>query len=70
VRSFDQRRDGGTQSNVAADIPSACPACQSSSITTTAKSPDVNTYWRCGNCGEVWNVSRRAARRAGVNPWR
>ena len=44
-------------------------ACQSSLVTTTAKSPDVNTYWRCGKCGEVWNVSRRASRRAAANPW-
>ena len=70
MRSFDPRADDGSRSNVAADIPSACPACQSTSIMTTAKSPDVNTYWRCGNCGEIWNVSRREARQAAVNSWR
>lgn len=35
-----------------------CPACRSSSTTTTADVPDVNSYWRCTACGEVWNVSR------------
>jgi transposase-like protein len=41
------------------DLPSACPACRSSSIVTTVKKPDVDTYWRCAKCGEVWNVARR-----------
>jgi predicted Zn finger-like uncharacterized protein len=67
---FGPRSEGGTRPNVAASTPSVCPACRSSSITTTAKSPDENTYWRCGKCGEVWNVSRREGGRAGVNPWR
>ena len=39
-------------------IPTSCPACQSSSIGTTAKIPDADNYWRCENCGEVWNASR------------
>jgi predicted Zn finger-like uncharacterized protein len=47
-------------------VPSTCPACQSSAVTTTAKVPDVNSYWRCTRCGEVWNV----ARRHGVAAWR
>jgi ribosomal protein S27AE len=59
-----------SSSNGPANIPSTCPACQSSVITTTAKSPDVNTYWCCGQCGEVRNASRREGRRSGVNPWR
>ncbi len=36
-----------------------CPACTSPSVTTTAKRPGADTYWRCEECGEVWNVSRR-----------
>jgi transposase-like protein len=36
-----------------------CPECKSPSVTTTAKHPDVDSYWRCERCGEVWNVSRR-----------
>ncbi|PYR15406.1 MAG: hypothetical protein DMG00_00560 [Acidobacteria bacterium] len=39
-------------------IPTSCPACQSSSIGTTAKIPDADNDWRCENCGEVWNASR------------
>jgi transposase-like protein len=42
-----------------ASPPKACPACKSPSVTTAAKHPDVDTYWRCEQCGEVWNVSRR-----------
>ena len=38
--------------------PTRCPACESSSILTTSKSPDVESYWRCTKCGEVWNASR------------
>ena len=57
-------------SNAAASIPSACPACHSSKITTTAKSPDANSYWRCDSCGEIWNVSRRHAVNSGAHTWR
>jgi hypothetical protein len=48
-------------SSAAATTPTACPACQSSSITTTARNPNENTYWRCIGCGEIWNVSRGGA---------
>lgn len=41
--------------------PGSCPFCQSSMIVTTSKSPDAESYWRCTNCGEVWNVSRAQA---------
>jgi transposase-like protein len=50
--------------------PSACPACTSASVTTTAKHPDIDSYWRCDQCGEVWNVSRRHKGRDGGLPWR
>jgi predicted Zn finger-like uncharacterized protein len=66
MSSFDaggQFIRGSTSSS--ADLPSVCPVCQSSSITTTAKSPNANTYWRCGKCGEIWNVSRRQLDRSG-----
>jgi predicted Zn finger-like uncharacterized protein len=43
----------------ASDKPVLCPACRSSEIVTTAKSPDADSYWRCTACGEVWNDSRR-----------
>jgi transposase-like protein len=47
-----------------------CPACRSSSVTTTAKRPDVSSYWRCERCGEVWNVDRRNERPGRPFPWR
>ena len=51
------------------NVPSACPSCQSSSVVTTAKSPDAESYWRCCSCGEVWNASRRRSPRTGVRSW-
>ena len=39
------------------DDPS-CPTCHSVSVTTTAKVPDDNSYWRCERCGDVWNRRR------------
>lgn len=65
--------DGGAErspSTAAVTVPRACPACESRSITTTARNPDENSYWRCSSCGEVWNVSRRAARPARIHGWR
>jgi hypothetical protein len=59
-----------SRSAAAVTIPTACPVCQSTSITTTARNPDANTYWRCDGCGEVWNSSRRASRPSGGRPWR
>ena len=50
--------------------PTSCPACHSRSIATTAPKPDENTYWRCGSCGEIWNVSRRDAAPTGGRSWR
>jgi predicted Zn finger-like uncharacterized protein len=50
-------------------IPTICPACRSSSIVTKAKSPDSDSYWRCMNCGEIWNVSRCQTDRHGARRW-
>jgi transposase-like protein len=64
--------DTGAATRVAAvaeTVPPACPVCQSSSVTTTARHPDENTYWRCGSCGEIWNIARRDARRP-YSSWR
>ena len=41
--------------------PTLCPFCQSTAVSTAAKRIDVSTYWRCGQCGEVWNAGRLAA---------
>jgi transposase-like protein len=51
--------------------PTHCPACRSSDVKTTSKVIDASTYWRCGACGEVWNVARlRAASRYQFDPFR
>lgn len=68
-RSGGLRARSSSASGSATEIPSKCPGCQSSSISTTAKTPDANSYWRCGRCGEVWNVSRRHDLRGGANRW-
>jgi transposase-like protein len=53
-----------------ARIPTACPACRSLSIATTARTPDEHAYWRCSDCGEIWNAARREANRSRVPTWR
>jgi predicted Zn finger-like uncharacterized protein len=72
VNSFDSGNGFAVRPapSAAMNLPSVCPACQSSSITTTVKSPDANSYWRCGSCGEIWNASRRHGMRGGANQWR
>jgi transposase-like protein len=50
--------------------PESCPACQSTSISTTSKIPDSSSYWRCTTCGEIWNDSRRDSVRNGGSKWR
>ena len=35
------------------------------SIKTTARRPNADSYWRCEQCGEVWNVGRRTSRAGG-----
>jgi transposase-like protein len=52
------------------EIPTRCPACQSAAISTAAATADVNAYWRCAACGEVWNAARRAAATSAHRPWR
>ena len=55
---------------VVTDRPVACPACRSQSISTTARKPDANAYWRCDGCGEVWNAARRTNGSRSASPWR
>jgi transposase-like protein len=64
------RFGNGARSTAEVTAPTVCPSCQSPSITTTARTPDESTYWRCGSCGEIWNVVRRDARRIGARSWR
>ncbi len=48
-------------SHDSADRPGKCPSCGSRDIVTTSKVIDASTYWRCGSCGEIWNVERQRA---------
>ncbi len=50
--------------------PTACPLCQSTKIVTRATSPDADSYWRCTNCGDIWNAARIAIDRDDVYRWR
>ena len=59
VNSFGNGAADRRGQAAAASLPTACPACQSLAITTTARNPDEHSYWRCSGCGEVWNASRR-----------
>ncbi len=73
MSSFDPRADEAMRfagSSQAGDVPTSCPACKSSSIVTTAKMPDRDSYWRCKDCGEVWNNSRSQRPRPAVGHWR
>jgi transposase-like protein len=72
VTAFDSGNFFGVRSasNAATNVPCACPACESASITTTSKTPNADSYWRCGACGEIWNVARSPRIRTGASAWR
>ena len=59
-----------SDSDSATNTPASCPTCQSSSILTTAKVPDSNSYWRCQSCGEIWNGARHHGPRRENTSWR
>ncbi len=52
--------------------PARCPACRSQHLTTTSKVVNADSYWRCCDCGEVWNAGRHrtASRYSSDMPWR
>jgi ribosomal protein L37AE/L43A len=64
-----ENRRGSSGSETHASAPAACPVCRSADVKTTAKNIDASTYWRCGRCGEVWNVGRREAGRRHASRW-
>jgi len=45
--------------------PASCPTCHSTSIATASKIPDADSYWRCTQCGDIWNAARLQTRRPG-----
>ena len=72
VKDFTSRTNPGDTfaPPVPRTVPASCPTCRSSSIVTTSKIPDAESYWRCTNCGEVWNDSRRQTPQYGARGWR
>jgi transposase-like protein len=58
----------GSEEAPVSRAPSQCPACGSSDVKTSSKVVTPDCYWRCENCGEVWNVGRRKA--GGYRPGR
>lgn len=50
--------DVGGSDEERANATTMCPKCRSKNIHTAAKQPSKNSYWRCLNCGEVWNPER------------
>ena len=66
---FGRRRADRQPPTEVVPLPTACPACRSQSISTTARNPTESCYWRCDACGEIWNVSRRAPVRTGYRRW-
>lgn len=58
------------ESHAPVAVPASCPTCGSSSIVTSAKSPDAGSYWRCTSCGEIWNDSRGRGLRHPSRRWR
>ena len=51
-------------------VPASCPVCESPSIVTASKNPDESSYWRCRDCGEIWNVGRFRRPTDRGAPWR
>ena len=71
MKDSNSRLDQGVASAALAhNGPGSCPTCRSSSIVTTAKIPDADSYWRCTACGEVWNNTRRTTRQPAPRVWR
>ncbi len=66
MKRFISFADSSDRAAVPDARPTGCPACASAQITTTAKTPDANSYWRCTACGEVWNMSRRKTQQAAL----
>jgi transposase-like protein len=50
-------RDGMAQAEQD-HTPGNCPSCGSRDLMTTSKVATSSSYWRCGGCGEIWNIER------------
>ncbi len=45
-------------SAIVVEAPTHCPTCRSKDITAGEKVVTPDTYWRCGSCGDLWNIGR------------
>jgi predicted Zn finger-like uncharacterized protein len=59
-----------SRSSTTETTPPVCPSCHSTATVTAATRPDADSYWRCTNCGNVWNVTRSHTDRYGGHRWR
>ena len=39
-------------------IPTACPFCRATTLSSPTEKLDPHAYWRCEACGEMWNSAR------------
>ena len=46
-----------------------CPTCKSTAVVSTIKNTTAS-YWRCTDCGDIWNEARNYGPREGIRPWR
>ena len=59
VVTFERSRDlRGSRDDDDALRPAQCPECRSKKIGTLAATITRDTYWRCHQCGIVWNEIR------------
>jgi transposase-like protein len=52
------RQPPGPPQDDSALKPAACPECRSKKFGTLAAIVTRDTYWRCHECGNVWNEIR------------
>jgi len=61
--------DSASQPEEVEPRPTHCASCGSSDVTTASKVINAESYWRCGACGEVWNVGRQRKNAAQADRW-
>jgi transposase-like protein len=57
--TFDRPRESSAARQGEGDMkPAKCPECASKKIGTLAAIVTRDTYWRCHECGTIWNELR------------
>jgi uncharacterized Zn finger protein len=57
--TFDRPRESSASRQEDGDMkPAKCPECGSKKFGTLAATVTRDTYWRCHECGTVWNELR------------